>query len=357
MKPCIPALALAAALAPVLVHADTTTAAVQLYGRLEVAMDSSRYSGTATRPSTSAVALSTETSYWGITGQEALGKGTRAYFKLESGFSVDTGAQVSPTSLFNREAFVGLGSATCGSIQLGSQFGPAFWITARTDPFQRSTNGAIFNLMQQNGGNKQRGYRLVQDNAIQYISPSFSGVTLRAIAGLSERTAAPDNLGAFRGVNLEYNASPTFYVGVSAEDEKVAGLTPASSISRKTYTVGATYDFRVVKLHGYLLRNTQDNAPGANAYMAGLSYPVGGGVIRTSYSSYKVSDTPGARANVVALGYTYALSKRTTLYTAYGRMNNDSASNFALWPSSKTYGLPGLGEDVRSLELGIRHFF
>jgi predicted porin len=76
-----------------------------------------------------------------------------------------------------------------------------------------------------------------------------------------------------------------------------------------------------------------------------------------SYSSYKVSDTPGARANVVALGYTYALSKRTTLYTAYGRMNNDSASNFALWPSSKTYGLPGLGEDVRSVELGIRHFF
>jgi predicted porin len=210
--------------------------------------------------------------------------------------------------------------------------------------------------MQQNGGNKQRGYRLVQDNAVQYISPRLGGVTFRAIAGLSERTAAPRDLGAFRGVHLEYAGGP-FYVGLSAENEKVAGATPTSSIAKQTYTLGATYDFRVIKVHGYLLRNTMDNAPDANAYMLGLSYPLGVGAIRTSYSSYKLSDTAGARTSVAAIGYTHPLSKRTTLYTAYGRMNNGAAANFAIWPSSKTYGLPALGEDIGSLELGIRHFF
>lgn len=356
MKPIIPAFAMACAMVPTLVLAQADSPPVQLYGRLEVAIDSTRYAGTPTRPSSSAFALSTETSYWGLTGQEALGQGTRAYFKLESGFNVDTGTQGSTTSLFNREAFVGLGSDTYGNIQLGSQFGPAFYITTRTDPFQRSTNGAIFNLMQQNGGNKQRGYRLVQDNAIQYISPKLGGVTFRAIAGLSERNAAPRDLGAFRGVQLEYSGGP-FYVGLSAEDEKAAGASPTSSIAKQTYTLGATYDFHFIKVHGYLLRNTMDNAPDANAWMLGLSYPLGAGAIRTSYSRYKISDTAGARASVASIGYAYPLSKRTTLYTAYGRMTNDSASNFALWPSSKTYGLPALGEDISSLELGIRHFF
>lgn len=355
MKPFIPALGLAAALAPMLAHAEQTSA-VQLYGRIDVALEATRLSGTPTKRPVSPVAVSTDTSYWGLTGSENLGSGTRAYFKLESGFSVDTGAPGSPSSLFNREAYVALGSDTYGSIQVGNQFTPAFFITTKADPFQRSSNGAILNLMQQGAGNKQRGYRLGQGNSVQYLSPSFGGVRVRAMAGLAERTSAPDDLGAFRAGSVEY-AAGRLYAGLSVEEEQVAGPTPAAAVSKKTATLGATWDFGVAKVYGYLLRDSVEHLRDAHAWMAGLTYPVGAGVIRTSYSHYALRDTPGAKTNVIALGYTHALSKRTTLYTSYARLGNGAASSFALWPGSKTYGLPGLDEDVRSLEFGIRHFF
>jgi predicted porin len=355
MKLSNPAWGLLAALTPLFAQAAPDSS-VQLYGRIDVALEATRFSGAANKPSASPVALSTDTSYWGFMGSENLGGGTRAYFKLESGFSVDTGAQGSPSSLFNRDSYVGLGSDTYGSIQVGSQFTPAFFITTKADPFQRSTNGAILNLMQQGAGNKQRGYRLVQANSVQYLSPSFGGVSARAMVGLAERTSAPDDLGAFKSGSVEYGGKQ-LYAGLSVEEEKVAGATPNTALAKRTYTLGATWDFGVVKAYGYLLRDSIENTRDAHAWMAGLTYPVGAGVIRTSYSRYTLRDTPGARANVIALGYTHALSKRTTLYTSYAYLDNGSASNFALWPGSKTYGLPGLDEDVRSLEFGIRHFF
>jgi predicted porin len=355
MKRYIPVLALAATMAPTLAHAQS--GAIVPYGRIDVAIDSLRFSSTPTVRSTSTTALSTDTSYWGFAGTEELGKGSRAYFKMEGGFSVDTGAQASPTVLFNREAYVGLGSDQYGSVQLGSQYGAAFWITAKSDPFQRSSNGAIFNLVQQNAGNKQRGYRLVQDNAVQYISPSIGGVTVRALFGMAERTADPKDLGAFQSIGVEYGRGP-FYIGASAESEKIAGVPATTTVAKKTFTLGTTYDFRVVKLYGYLMRNTQDKLKDADGYMVGLTYPVGAnGTVRTSYSHYRLSDTPGFKAGVAALGYTYALSKRTTLYTSYAQLANDRAANFGLWPSSKTFGQPALGQNVNSVELGIRHFF
>lgn len=359
MKSIAPALLAVMAPGLALAQAASSTGAV-VYGRLDVAVDSVRFSATPAAASTSARYLSTDTSYWGIRGSEELGAGAKAYFKLENGFSVDTGALGSTTSFFNREAYVGLGNSL-GSLQLGAQYSPAFWITTKVDPFQRSANAAILTLMQQNGANAQRGYRLLQNNAIQYISPNFSGMTARAMFGLSERSAAPKELGAFKSASVDYGQG-AFYAGLSYEDEKVATVPAGAARSKKTYTLGATYDFRVVKLYGYILQNTLTGSQDINGYLAGLTYPIGKGTIRTSYATLKADNTPGSKSTVMGLGYTYDLSKRTTLYTSYARMNNDSAAKFGLWPSSKTYGpapssMPAAGQDINSFEVGIRHLF
>ncbi|WP_158597966.1 porin [Noviherbaspirillum saxi] len=326
---------------------------LQLYGRLDVVVDSVRFKGTPN--SVSVTDLSTDTSYWGVRGREDLGAGLKAFFKLESGFSVDTGAQGSATQFFNREAYVGMGG-NFGSVQLGSQYTPALWITTKVDPFQRSANGAIFNLMQQNGGNRQRGYLLLQNNALQYVSPDVKGFSARAMLGLSEQTAAPRDVGEFRSASIEYSQG-AFYGGFSIEDLKIASTPAGAAWSNKTVTLGATYDLRTVKLYGYLLKNTLTNSRDAEGYMLGLTYPVGAGTVRASYSAREVDGIAGSKASVMALGYTYDLSKRTTLYTSYALLDNGAASNMGLWPSSKTHGLPATGQDVRSIEAGIRHFF
>jgi predicted porin len=329
--------------------------AITLYGRLDTAVESVRFSAAGVAPSSSAVNLSKGTSWWGLRGRESLGGGMVAYFKLESGMYIDTGEGSSTTSLFNREAFVGL-NGSFGSVQLGSQYSPALIVTQTADPFQRVSNGANLNLMQNSGGNRNRGYVAAVNNTIQYITPNFSGFTARAMYGLSERTAEPKDLGRFGSIGLEYRQGP-FFVAATAEEMKVATVPAGGARSSKTYTVGATYDLKVVKLHGYLLKNALDNEKDSNAYMAGFVAPAGNGQIRGAYSSRKVENTAGSKATVISLGYTYDMSKRTVLFTTYSRLNNDFASNYGMVPSVRLYGVPANGQDINSFEVGVRHNF
>lgn len=334
---------------------DVSRSTVVLYGRLDTSIDSVRFSAAPGAAATHAINLSKDTCYWGVRGIEDLGGDLHAYFKLESGFFQDTGELSNANVLFSREAYVGLGG-NFGSVQLGSQYSPALLITIRMDPFQRVASGSIINLMQKGAGNKNRGYLAVQNNAIHYVSPNLYGLTARAMYGLSERTVEPKDLGQFASAALEYAKGP-FYGGFSYEEQKVASVPPGATWNNKTYTLGTTYNLGFMKLHGYLLKSTLTNSPDAHAYMVGLTYPIGHGMIRTAYSARKVDATPGSKTSVASLGYTYDISKRSTLYTTYSRLENGIAANVGLLPSTRTYGLPVNGQDVGSVQLGMRHVF
>jgi len=53
------------------------------------------------------------------------------------------------------------------------------------------------------------------------------------------------------------------------------------------------------------------------------------------------------------LGYTYALSKRTDVYTAYGYIRNKNGAAFTVGNNGDvTYG-----SGNRAFNLGVRHFF
>lgn len=57
---------------------------------------------------------------WGLLIKEDLGGGNTAFARLESGFLTSTGAQINPTSFFNRDAYVGLSNNRWGSLSLGN---------------------------------------------------------------------------------------------------------------------------------------------------------------------------------------------------------------------------------------------
>ena len=100
-------------------------------------------------------------SRWGIRGTEDLGGGMKAFFTLESGFDITSGAlnngaaalaNNSPASkqsttsantsldgqLFNRQAFVGISDANLGSIALGRNYAPFYDIAVGYDPVQNA---------------------------------------------------------------------------------------------------------------------------------------------------------------------------------------------------------------------------
>lgn len=350
----------AAAMAPALALAQSAPgASVTLYGKLDLAMESVRFSGVPAKPAQTVRYLSNDVSYWGLLGSEDLGGGARAYFKLESGLSLDTGINSGGAKLFDREAYIGYGGGW-GSIQVGSQFSPALFMQVKSDAYARHANGGGFTLTQQTPGNV-RGFAgaATLENAIQYLSPRGNDFSFRFLHALSEKTVAPKDVGQYDAASLEYASGPWF-AGLAYEDQTLAGLSAGTARSNRTVSAGLTYDFKVVKLFSYLMRNKLEGAKDVNAYQAGFTYPFGVHTVRGTYTTRRLEDTAGGRASTFALGYYHYLSVRTTLYTSYARLNNGSATALGLWPSMKNYlplGMPAGGQDINSVEIGIRHTF
>ncbi|WP_322032208.1 porin [Paraburkholderia sp. J76] len=72
-------------------------------------------------------------SRWGLKGDEDLGGGMKAVFRLESGFDPQTGT-LNQGRLFGRYAYVGLSSSTLGTLTFGRQGTEAFNFFGDFDP-------------------------------------------------------------------------------------------------------------------------------------------------------------------------------------------------------------------------------
>lgn len=325
---------------------------VTVYGIIDMSVNHVRFNQTPTRAAARLNTVSSDASRLGFRGIEDLGGGKRAFFKLEHGVSLDTGSQTSATQFWNREAFVGLGDRTWGSVTLGSQYTPEITTSGKVDPFGRFGLGAILGLLQ----GTPRGWNNAYNNAAMYLSPEIAGFQARVMASAGEGSATPGR--GFAGA-IEYTNGP-LYLAANYDDTHVtaasAGVTGAP-VKARTYSIGGTYDFKVVKLAGWVQSNRVDRAPNATGYMLGATVPMGLGEIRASYSHRGLTN---ADATQMVLGYHYSLSKRTALFSQIGRTLNSGTSAIGLGPARTEQAASGLltaGRDINALQLGIRHYF
>lgn len=348
-------------LAPVLALAQggaPAASSVQLYGRLDASINSVRYSATGAAPSRQNSFLSSDTSRWGIRGNEDLGGGLQAFFKLESGFNVDTGAPSNPAAYFNRETLLGLRDQRYGTLILGSQFTPNIAMSLRVDPFQRSGMGASLTLFQRGGAAGLLGYPAMHNNAVQYISPSFGGVVGKLMVASNEG-ASP--FGNPSSLALEYS-NKTLYLGLVHDrlnsTGAAAGQPALASVKNQVTSLGASYDLKAVKLYGYLVKADVDGAPGMRGGYVGVKVPLGVGEINAVYQVRNVDDAANSDARLFAVQYMHPLSKRTSVYTSVGHQSNKGNAAFGLWPSrTEAGGGPAAGADVRGFQVGMRHVF
>ncbi|WP_375508825.1 porin [uncultured Caballeronia sp.] len=338
---------------------------VTLYGRLDVAISRDSFSNTGAVKGSTAISELSDISWFGLRGVEDLGGGYKAIFKLESWFNPSTGSLASPIAFFSRESYVGLSNADYGTVQLGSQFAPSVWVTIPTDPFGRTTNGSIISLMQQIPGisGNARGSLLPVNNAIQYITPRIGGFLGRLIYAPSGSAQAPTTLGDTTGAYLSYDGRNA-YIGLSYENQRQAGTglgLKDASVPSTTYSLGTTYDFRYVKVHGYLMRNSVPGLGNVDAWLLGLTVPVFTGAVRSSYATRWTQNSGGTRAALAAIGYIYPFSNRTSVYLNFAHLSNADSIAFGLLPgSTESYAsqkLPGRGQNQNSVELGIRTDF
>jgi len=292
----------------------------------------------------------------GFKGAEDLGNGLKATFVLENGLNSDDGSAADDSAAFSRLSYVGL-EGSFGKVRLGKQNTPIKEALAQIDPFG---TGGMVNAIKYLGGNANgiAAYPERSPNQLIYITPKFSGFSAELAYQFGE--AAGDNsANHVWGAQLGYANGPLNvqfgYSDANNTDTDTDPYTDESDL--KIALIGATYDFGGFKLHGaYSQKKLESNNGGddlkVKSALIGVTVPFGASAIRAEYINNN-DDRADYDNNVLALSYTYSMSKRTMLYATYARVDNDDLSKQNFGGGGSTVA----GETTSGLALGIQHKF
>jgi predicted porin len=276
----------------------------------------------------------------GFKGVEDLGGGLNAHFTLESGFNSGNGTFDNTSNmLFNRAANVGIGGAW-GSVDLGRQYTVAYKTVAVYDPFNYKFTSFI-----PLSGIALSGSRL--NNDIQGTAV-FGPVTARAEYALGE-VAGSTGAGSTRAIGATFVSGP-FSAGAAYSKRNASTVAPVVT-DGKNWTVGgafATGPFRVAL--GYMdeklepVGGTQKNK---NVWGGGSYNFTEALALTAAYYQFKNTPTGTAegKRDLIVIGGTYALSKRTNFYADVDRLKFTGAAI-----------VPGI-EQQTSFSVGINHVF
>jgi len=325
----------------------------------------------------------------GFRGEEALGNGLKAIFTLEYALNIDTNAGLgysgSATGLNSRQQFVGLSSATLGTVALGRQYAPGYQATANNDPM----GGAL--VESQSFLSNNAGYTITPnsparwDNALTYTTPNWSGFSAKAIYSFGE---TQDTFGTYNDKNVSVTDNSRWGIGANyangpfnldvvyqARDNiRPAGTLAINSFDTQEWYVGGSFDLKMVKLMGSwqgmnvsnstrLINNSQVDS---QLWQVGAVIPVlSASNIHLGYAQLMMDGNNRAvipltgDSQSATLAWTTALSKRTTFYAGYVWASNDRKSIAAapVGGGILTGAIGARGEDSNTLTAGLRHSF
>lgn len=332
------AIAAAAALLATISATTASAQSVTLYGRLDVAIETIRFSGAPTGNRTLNL-LSNDGSRLGVRGSEDLGGGLRAIFNLESALSTDTGT--TGATFWSRQAWVGLSSATWGDVTLGRNYSPMDDNAWSFDAFQYAGNAATYQAQK---------YTARINNSVKYTSPKIGGAEFRLLGGASERS---DGVGKTQAADISYFNGP-FAGKAAVQRENIAGLIAGTSNIRTDSLFGLSYDAKFVKPGLVYFHRKDTNAPTYETIFLGVNVPIND-LLELRANIGQISQG-ASKAMSYGLGYWYRMSKRTSLYGAFARNANDAGANLSnfILPS---YNSIAAGESANSLQAGMRHNF
>ena len=325
----------------------------------------------------------------GFKGTEDLGNGLKAVFLLEQGFLLDTGMQQTSGSQFTRQAYMGL-SGNFGTVVGGRLYTPHYTFVSGLDPFGAGTVGKYGNVYSPGaaatgvaGGTLMDPVRL--DNAVAYISPSFSGFTgtlafsNNAGAGNDSTTSNAANNTVYAGLLQYANGPLTAGLGYHYIAGGTTAFNPTALPGAQVYldnvqnvVLGGSYDFKVAKVMALYSYNdlkydnqasqNQGNAT-INNYMLGVTAPFGKWTGKASYIYSDGNSKAGGDAQQFAVGVDYNLSKRTAIYSAYSFINNDDnrlngtgdATATGAYDAGNGFAAPGVWQ--QGVQVGVRHMF
>ena len=376
MQKKIIALAIAAAIsAPA--FADTSN--VTVYGKADLSYDSIK-TGTATNGTagTTSNRVSSNTTLIGLKGSEDLGDGLSAIWQVESLILVGNTAGVAATTtaasnaqIGNRNTFLGLSSASAGTVVMGRHDTPYKISTRAYDVFgdgiadsRALTGGGVAAAASFDGR---------QDQVVAYISPKLGGVATLAVGYVN--LAPLDNV-ATLAKNSAVSVAGMFDIGsgfgaalaYEAHDFGAAGVTAATK--EKATKIGASYTMDAINVN-FAYEKTSDNLTALTAanknghsdyYLSGKYSLTANDAIKLAYTKANtINGLTGTDAKQVTIGYDHVLSKRTSVYALYTKLSNGTAASYVLGSGTSSVGgattIAGAGASPSALAFGMKHTF
>jgi predicted porin len=321
------------------VNAAYAQSSVTLYGVIDNGIE---YQNAGSGGVVRAVSGGLFASRYGLKGSEAVGGGLHVNFQLEQGFNGVTGAAANAADAFNRQAWVGL-SGNFGEVRVGLQNTPQYiFLNPELDPLAVETIASPMNDF--------NSLTVRSNNAISYFTPTAYGLTAQFMVAMRDSTTKPTNGLQFYNAAVRYTNGP---FRVVAGYEQAANAAGTSIL--KVFTTAGSVGIGAARFYlAYHTERQTDNSVKRDVYAASGSYSFSAADQLSLLYGYAHDRTgQGNNAQQVGLSYQYFLSKRTTLYTSAGFIQNRNQAKFTLNGTNYT-GIAGLpGADTRGIMIGM----
>lgn len=294
----------------------------------------------------------------GFRGIEDLGGGMRALFWLEGDLSMDVGGgnkaaanangSTADAMVWTRRATIGLAGGF-GELRMGRDYTPTFGGFSTFDPFGYVGVASAANMRGGLFTTASSGTSVRANNTVSYFLPAMGGLygQLQVAAG----EGATGN--KYMGGRLGYAAGPLNLSGSWGKTAKTVGV---MADDQTTMNFGASFNAGFATFQGVYEKNEYSTF---NQKLMSLStiVPMGAGTLKAQYTTS--SGSANYKAKQLGLGYVYALSKRTSLYTNYGSIKNTQTGTVGPRFVSSSGGPAGMGLGQKSTgyEFGVRHDF
>jgi predicted porin len=272
-----------------------------------------------------------------FSGKEDLGGGLSATFALAQRMSLESGLADGTTQrpTFQGESTVGFAS-DAGSVKIGRALTAFQSGVNATDPYgtlKQASTAALTGGYATDIDFGTSGSGAGRTDAI-FVNTSMGSVKVGVSIGLKNSSSSGTN-------TVGTNNLTSFWGSYAGGPLMVAAGMEKNRTGDKITAYLATYDLGMMKVGaGASTVNTVANtgANGKNSNVMAV-FPMGAATFTYGMTDQKAGST-GAKTNKTGLGVTYALSKRTNVYSTYGSTK------------AKATGVTTTGYDI-----GVRHSF
>lgn len=296
-------------------------------------------------------------SRFGLKGHEDIGSGYGINFVLENGFNANDGSAADSNRLFNRQAWVGVGSPW-GELRFGRQNAPEWVMNGNFDAFTSAT--------QASGWNNMFGTPPRADNAATYISPVVRGFKVQAMyaRGATGGSAIADQVASNQNVHFgaEYASGP-LYVGLNFEE--IRNAIARNKARRTAGTISYSFTDALKAYLAVAKQTVSDDSQDNYLYSTSLLYSFSAAAsLAVGYTFFQDRASGAGHGNASEAGVLcrYSLSKRTILYGAYSYLSQQgNQRSFVLGgaavvePGAHIVSTPG--GNINGVQFGIVHMF